>query len=563
MPFRFIDYIQWLTERKKDVFSIISFGFILYGAFLRIAHINHIQIFADEIHPLQVASEETFLWIATHFASNDACIPYTLYSKLLLNTVGLSELSFRLPAIFSGIALLPVIFWYAEKKMGRLVAMTSVIFMAVSPYFVYLSREARPYSIIMLLVTWAGFVLFDTRKRLPLLPLCFASGMLAIAVYCHPVVIPSTLVLWTVPLWKGLNGDYENRNWLKWYLIASLSGLFIGLVTFGSALPSFLEGMNYKGNFGQADWLTARNGLLLIHGLPIFIPVLGWCLFCSLGLLFCKRNCGADSFFVLLMLIVQLGAIYITQPQLDQISWVWLRYWIHLFPLLLVFTINGVVSLIIFRSKKITEKHELAVGIVIMVLVIAFTVNHMKNSNYGVKKEENYPIHPMVIMMNRMKSRDGWPLMDTYKFINENTEKNATLIESPRIYTFPLYGRYSLRHKRTVLTAGVGMGFAQKVIERNPGFKFKTCWSDVRKNIIKNPIYWIHHYNIKKELEDWSELIERDPYAQSQMASFEFSMKQPLTDTLFGIDAFLEQFSPMGGRLIYTDKYVKIFKINS
>ena len=182
------------------VVSICTGVAFAIGIWLRFRCIGSVQIFADELHTLRFASEKSFLWNATHFTSSDACIPYTLYNKLLLETTGLTELTLRLPAVLAGTLLLCVVFWYGRKYAGSAVASLVTGFFAVSPYVVYIAREARPYAVIMLLITWSGFILMDRDNGRRLIPLTVASGMLALAIYFQPVVFPSVAVLWLSPL---------------------------------------------------------------------------------------------------------------------------------------------------------------------------------------------------------------------------------------------------------------------------------------------------------------------------------------------------------------------------
>lgn len=544
----------------SGIFSVSTFIVVFsIGIWLRCRRIGSVQIFADEIHTLRFASEKSFLWNATHFTSSDACIPYTLYNKLLLETTGLTELTLRLPAVLAGILLLGVVFWYGRKYANSTVALVATGFLSVSPYFVYIAREARPYAIIMLLVTWAGFILMDKKNGQRLIPLCAASIMLALAVYFHPVVLPAAAVIWFSPVILGVRSPDLNKCWIRNYGVATMVGIGISAITLGPALPSFFEGMSHKAAIGKADIQTVRDGLLLIHAMPVFVPVWVWFLTVAGGLLGCLRGWARQGTIVLIVVSVQILAIHVVNPRLDQISWVWLRYWIHVFPLLIVFWGIG-----ISRLLKPFDKATWIILPCCLLMLGGYGYYHVIKGNYCISRTDTYPVHPMVMMLNQTTiTHDQVPARTFYKKMIAHLDKKSIIIESPRIYTFPLYGRYSPIHHHNIKTAGVPPGFAQRTLEKNNNFKFETVFRPGRVDLSGQPIYWIHHYNIKQELAQWLAVARSDPYASSQLASADFLMKKPFVDGLFGTNEILERFLPPGGKLIYQDDFVKLFQIDS
>lgn len=547
------------TLVTKYAFFVSCLSILAFGAWLRFWRVGSFQVFADEIHTLWFASEKSFLWNATHFASNDACIPYTLYNKLLLETIGLTELTLRLPAVLAGILLLGVVFWYGRKYANSAVALVATGFLSVSPYFVYIAREARPYAITMLLVTWAGFILMDKKNGQRLMPLCASSIMLALAIYFHPVVFPSAAVIWFSPVILGIWSSGPSKHWIRNYGVATMVGVGIGAITLGPALPSFIEGMNHKAAIGNADIQTVRDGLLLIHAMPVFVPVWVWFLTVAGGLFGCLRGWVRQAAIVLIVVSVQILAIHLVNPHLDQIPWVWLRYWIHVFPLLIVFWGIG-----ISRLLKPFDKASWIILPCCLLMLGGYGYYHVTKGNYCISRADTYPVHPMVMMLNRMTVTERQvPIIAFYKKTIAYLDTKSVIIESPRIYTFPLYGRYSLVHHHEIKTAGVGSGFAQMLLETNNNFTFQTIFRPNQLDEANKPVYWIHHYNIKKELSDWLAVAESDPYARVQLESVDFLMKTPMVENLFGTDEALERFTPPGGKLVYQDEYVKLFQIDT
>jgi uncharacterized membrane protein len=75
--------------------------------------------------------------------------PILVYLSTLI--LGESEFSLRLPGALAGSALAPCVYFFLRKRFESSVALVAGVLAAVSPYAVFYSREARPYSLSMLL----------------------------------------------------------------------------------------------------------------------------------------------------------------------------------------------------------------------------------------------------------------------------------------------------------------------------------------------------------------------------------------------------------------------------
>jgi hypothetical protein len=110
---------------------------VLVGAVLRLDQITYQIVGDDEWHGLQVALYGSYEWILTHFGSNDHCIPLTAYFKLMSETVGLSELVMRAPALLAGLASLVVFPLLVRPWVGRRASVLFAWLLALAPLHVY------------------------------------------------------------------------------------------------------------------------------------------------------------------------------------------------------------------------------------------------------------------------------------------------------------------------------------------------------------------------------------------------------------------------------------------
>jgi hypothetical protein len=178
---------QWL--RSELVFLIA----IAAGVALRLFQISDQIIGDDEWHALQTAIFTSYGWIVSHFGANDFSIPLTLFYKLLMDTVGLSELGMRAPVLLFGLASLVAFPLLLRDALGRPAADLFAWLLAVAPLHVYYSRYARPYSITLFL-SFVGVVAFfrwwtgGRRRWAVAYALCAIGGS-----YLHLTAMPGLL----------------------------------------------------------------------------------------------------------------------------------------------------------------------------------------------------------------------------------------------------------------------------------------------------------------------------------------------------------------------------------
>src|SRR5437867_7339048 len=168
---------------------------VLVGTFLRVWRAGSPLLFQDELFAVAAAADLRYTYILTHFGFFDHCIPLSLYAKLLTATVGLDEWTLRLPGMGAGIAALFLVAVIGWRVLDRGAAVLLVASFAGSPYIVYLTREARPYPIVMLLVGLACLLVFSWMRNAGRSRLLAAAACAALALWFHPVVLPSIAIL--------------------------------------------------------------------------------------------------------------------------------------------------------------------------------------------------------------------------------------------------------------------------------------------------------------------------------------------------------------------------------
>lgn len=101
-----------------------------------------------------------------------------------------SEWLLRLPAAIAGVLFVPVIAWFGFRCGGRWIGLTVAALAALHPLSIEYSREARPYSILVLFCTLAsGLWLELLRRPRACLMIGYVVAM-SLGLYSHVLAVP-------------------------------------------------------------------------------------------------------------------------------------------------------------------------------------------------------------------------------------------------------------------------------------------------------------------------------------------------------------------------------------
>ncbi|MBD2039343.1 glycosyltransferase family 39 protein [Microcoleus sp. FACHB-672] len=173
-----------------------------------------------------------------------------------------------LPAFF-GVASIAAVYWLNRLAFSPTAGLISAAVMAVSPYGVYLSQEARHYTLPVLLITLALVALMiiqqDFEKRQRSRPIVWAIWVIinTIGLYVHYFFI---FALIAQPLVLIFNVNSPNKN--KKYKLQN--SLFFGLLPFALFIP-WLPIL--IGHFGRSEtnWLPQPHNIA-----PLYQTLAGW-----------------------------------------------------------------------------------------------------------------------------------------------------------------------------------------------------------------------------------------------------------------------------------------------
>jgi hypothetical protein len=99
------------------------------------------------------------------YSSSDANyhVLYSILAKLSVRAFGVSELSFRLPALLAGFAMILGVLWVLHMTTGPLVRWIAIVALSLHPLVLDFSVAARGYGLGLALLVWA--IYFSLERR--------------------------------------------------------------------------------------------------------------------------------------------------------------------------------------------------------------------------------------------------------------------------------------------------------------------------------------------------------------------------------------------------------------
>ena len=158
---------------------------VVIGALLRLHNLGGESLWLDEADSWSKATD-SLAGLIQRTADDGPPPLHVLVLAAAIKLFGDSEWSLRLPSAIFGVANIVALYWLGTITVGRTAALLGAILLALSPFHIAYSQEARMYSLLALAATIYAATCFH-YLRAPSLPrggwVCLAGLAL---VYSHP-----------------------------------------------------------------------------------------------------------------------------------------------------------------------------------------------------------------------------------------------------------------------------------------------------------------------------------------------------------------------------------------
>jgi len=144
---------------SKQASLWIALAVTAAGALLRLYRLGDSAMWFDELATIELALHDGGLsgvWKSVVEWGYPHPPLFTMILHALFRVYPVSEFTARIVPAFSGILSVPLLYRYIAGSVGRRAALLGAGVLALSPYHVFYSQEARPYtlSLLLVLVTW-------------------------------------------------------------------------------------------------------------------------------------------------------------------------------------------------------------------------------------------------------------------------------------------------------------------------------------------------------------------------------------------------------------------------
>jgi uncharacterized membrane protein len=153
------DPVKAAEEVAQRGAMIVLTVIVVIAAYLRLHNLAADSVWRDETTSLAQSSGSIF-HIITATAQDNYPPLHNFILAITVKLLGDGPFALRLPSAIFGILSVPALYWVGTMVANRVGALIGAFLLAVAPFAIYYSQEARPYALLMLTaILFAGATL--------------------------------------------------------------------------------------------------------------------------------------------------------------------------------------------------------------------------------------------------------------------------------------------------------------------------------------------------------------------------------------------------------------------
>ena len=256
-----IDRTVEQIEQNTTIQYILLIGIMVLAAVLRLYKIGEWGFWIDEIFTINRALGDL----------GSLLIPTSLrLINIPMSILGVSEFSSRLVPGLLGILSIPIFFFPVRKITNGTIALIFTLLLALSPWHLFWSQNARYYTALMLFYGLASLCLFIWLESENRWYLVFSMVLIGLAMlergttlFIFPVLVVYILALYLLPVEKppGLRW----RNLALFFVPMLILGLLVVFLS-GNVFSFFTKIVGF-----QHNPIRVAFGVIYDLGLPLFL----------------------------------------------------------------------------------------------------------------------------------------------------------------------------------------------------------------------------------------------------------------------------------------------------
>lgn len=217
------------SDRWKHTLLLVLIVGLAFG--LRLFHLGHQELRGDEAFDALFAAQPVPVILGQLQLEQPYPPLFHVGLHFWLGLVGQSEAMQRLPALISGVLLVPLVYQVARLTLGEVTGLIAAALVAVNPFYTWHSQDGRMYSLLAMLSVaslWLALRLLQGRASIRVAVAYWAVTVLALLThYFAWSVLLSENAAAVLILWKHNPAEAGTRQrrsrWLIWQVAVCLA----------------------------------------------------------------------------------------------------------------------------------------------------------------------------------------------------------------------------------------------------------------------------------------------------------------------------------------------------
>jgi len=199
-------------ESKDAKAKMVLPGLILLAFALRVCCLDFQSLWRDEVDTVIFAQRGIPALVANFVRTGENGPLYFLALHHWISLTGISEFSLRFFSVAFGVLTVPLVYLFGRRLLDGSVGLLAAFLVALSPYHVWYSQEARMYSLVAFLALLSLHLFHLALQRDQWLLWVGYVVVTSLALYIHLFTALMILVegVWFGLLWRGYRDAARN-----------------------------------------------------------------------------------------------------------------------------------------------------------------------------------------------------------------------------------------------------------------------------------------------------------------------------------------------------------------
>ena len=267
------------TEKQspdRRIAWILIAAVVTVGAAVRFYNLGGKSLWLDEVVSSQATSINSFADLIAWVKADVDQVPLFSTITWLLRGFGDGEVALRLPSAIEGTLTIVAVYVLAKQIYGFTTALLAALLMAVLPFAVWYSQEARAYALLMLLTTLQILFAYRAKRDGRLFDWAGLSLFSILNLYTHYLALAVTGAVYGYLgicfIADALSRKLSVRQVFR--AIGSAGLIVLAFAPWLNALETFLRSPDHGfARFSPAPFTMTQFGTLL-DGLTFSVPLL-------------------------------------------------------------------------------------------------------------------------------------------------------------------------------------------------------------------------------------------------------------------------------------------------